>query len=267
MNKKILLLLSIITLSFNLIFGIVVVENPTQEQIGGNQQSGGFVELFGGAIAIGLIIGGTIGLIIFGIWFVIRKIKENQRKVNDLLYSRFVIELKNCHQNRDVRLKRRSLKTFGLTWKRENIYLNTNENGYKYFGKYDGELIVKDNFLLFGVYRPTGLFTRERDIIIIPFELREKTRKEQVNGKWVLSIYGEGIDEVMNTDFYNEVIFIHPEDKDKLISFSNYINKTYLENYVYRQVIKDNLLEYKDSLDKITELNPNIQVGRKDPKN
>ncbi len=267
MNKnKILLILSFTLLLINSIFGVVIVENPNAQQLGNNQEPNTFFQAFGGAIFMGLLIGVGLGGFILVVWLIVRKIKENQRKVSDLLYSRFLIELKNCHQNRDVRLKRRNLWTFGLTWKREEIYINTDENGVKYFGKYDGELIVKDNFILYGVYRVTGIFSREKDIIIIPYELRNKARKELIKGKWVVTIYGEGIDEVLNTDFFNEVVFKNPLDNDKLITFTDYIHKQYLENYVYRQIIKDNLFEYKDSLDKITELNPNIQVERKNPK-
>lgn len=245
-------------------FGVTIVENSPQNPL--NETGEERFQGIGVAILIGVLVGVGVGGIIWLIWWIVKKIKENKRKHTDLLYSKFLIDLKNCHQNRDYSLKKRNAKTFFLTYKRADIMLNTREKGIKYFGKYDGELLVKDNFVMIGVHRTTGVWTREKDIIIIPFELRNRVRKERYGKSDVMTIYGEGIDEVMNTDYYNEVIFYDESKKDKLISFTDYINKTFLENYVYRQVIKDNLLDYKESLDKIVELNPNIQVDRKNPR-
>jgi hypothetical protein len=267
-NKSKLLKLSIIPIILiilsNIVLGVVVIENPNLNPE--PEKEGGIGSAISGAIFMGLLLGLAVGVVIFVIYWIIKKIKENQRKHTDLLYSRFLIELKNSHQNRDTELKKRNIFTFGLTYARTDIYLNTKEKGIKYFGKYDGELLVKDNFYLIAVHRITGMFSREKDIIIIPYELRNKVRKEKINGKSMLLIEGESVDECLNTDFYNEIIFQDEKTKDKLISFNDYISTHYLQNYVYRQIIKDNLLDYKESLDKIVEMNPYIQTERKNPK-
>src|SRR6056297_1143744 len=111
---KIIKIFFLFLLCFNLVNSVTVVENsPNVEQ---SQEVSATTQALSGAIGIGLFIGLGIGSVILIIWLIVRKIKENQRKQTDLLFSRFSIELKNCNQNRDSRLKSRSIKTFGLTF-------------------------------------------------------------------------------------------------------------------------------------------------------
>jgi len=243
------------------IWGVQVIENTQIKET----TSSGLSNVVSGGIATGVMFGLIIGIIIIIIWLILRYIKLNMRKNNDLLYSKYLLELDKCNYNKDSRLKWRSWKSFFLTFKRSEILLNT-KDGFKMYGFYDGEMIQKDKFFLIATYRIISLFKRDKDILIIPYELRHKVRKELINGKYVLIIDCESIDEALNTDYYSQCVFSHPKDDNSLISFNDYIQKTYMEKFVLRQAIKDNLLNYKESMDKVTEINPNIQVERKNPK-
>lgn len=244
------------------VYAIQVVENsvtPVKEA--------GIADVVAGALVVGLSVGVFIGVIIFIIWFIVNKIQEKSRIHSDLLYGKFKIEIAKCHQNRDVRFKHRNWKTFFLSFKRKSIYLQTKEDGLKLFGMYDGELIIKDNFLLISVYRVSGIFSREKDIIIIPYELRTLVKKENHSKNWEMIISAESIDECLNTDYYAQLVIKNTKDDDKLINFNEYIQTNYMEKYIYRQVIKDNLLDYKTSIEKAVDTNPNINLERKNPKN
>jgi hypothetical protein len=244
-------------------FAVTIQENAPKPQ---QEVSNGLTDVVVGAVVMGLALGVVIGIIIFIIWFIVNKIKEAKRRHSDLLYTKFMIEVQKCHQNRDSRLKSRNWKTLFFTFKRADIYLQTKEEGLKLFGKYDGEVVIKDAFLLLAVYRVTGIFSREKDIIIIPYELRKLIRKEKHGKFYELIIDAESVDEALNTDYYNQLVVKDHKNNDKLINFNEYIQKNFMDNYVYRQVIKDQLLDFKASMDKAVEMNPNIQVERKNPK-
>ncbi len=241
-------------------FGVEVVENAIVQEkkpLLTDQQK----EI----IIWGLIIMIFLALLSWLIWWIWKKIKENERKDSDLLYSKYLIDCKNTHQNRDTDLKYKNIFTFFLLWKRADVILNT-ERGMKYFGKYNGELIVKDSFFLLNIHRSKGWFSSEQDIIIIPYFLRKLFRKEKINGKYQIILEAESIDEALNTDYYNVIVVKNPTDKEKLVNFNEYIVKEFMDKFVFRQTIKDNLLNYKESMDKVVEINPNIQTERKNPR-
>lgn len=250
----------------SIIFGVSVIENKQLPINTTVKSSSGISSAISGGIGMGLFLGIFVGVVIVGIWLIIRNIKNNERKHNDLLYGKYKIELDKCLQNRDSRLKTRNWKTFFLTFKRADLLLDTTD-GLKKYAYYEGEMIQKDKYLLIAIYRITGLFTRAKDIIIIPYQIRKVVRKELINSKYVMIIKTESIDEALNTDFYSQCIFKDDRKDNELISFNDYIQKTYMEVFVLRQTIKDNLLDYKNTMDKAIEMNPNIQYERKNPKN
>ena len=259
---KLMIAFSISFYLSSLVLGISVIENT---KVIKDEAKGGMGNVIAGGIGTGLFLGLFFGVIILIIWLIIRNIRANERKHNDLLYGKYKIELEKCNQNKDSKLKKRNWKTFFLTYKRSQILLDT-DTGFKFFGYYDGEMIQKDKFLLIATYKINGIFTRDKDIIIIPYQLRNKVKKDLINGDYVITIKAQSIDEALNTDYYAQCVFKDPKDDDKLISFNDYIQKEYMETYILRQVVKDNLLDYKTSIDKAIELNPNIQYGRQDPK-
>jgi len=264
--KNIVISNIIILFLVNVTFAISVVENsPTA--VAPPPASSGLADVIAGGVVIGIGVGVFIGIIIFVIYLITSKIKENKRKHSDLLYSKFLIELEKCHQNRDTKLKYRNWKTFFLTFKRSDIILDTVEDGIKVFGKYDGEVIIKDNFYLIAIYRVTGIFSREKDIVIIPYQLRKLVKKERHNSKFEMIIGAESIDEALNTDYYAQLVIKSHLDDNKLINFNEYIMDKYMRKYVMRQVIKEDLLDFKDSMSKVIELNPTINFERKNPRN
>lgn len=245
------------------VFAITIKENAP---INNPNTTNSITNIVSGSIIMGVGVGIVVGIIIFIIYYIVNKVKEAKRKHKDLLYGKFCIEIDKCHQNRDNNFKSRNWKTLFFTFKRSDIYLQTKEQGLKLFGKYDGELVEKDNFYLISVYRVTGIFSREKDIIIVPYELRNLIHKEKHSKNYEMIIHAESIDEALNTDYYAQLVIKDNKDNNKLINFNEYIQTNFMEKYVLRQVIRDNLLDYKQSMDRVVELNPNIQVSRKDPK-
>lgn len=221
---------------------------------------------FASAIGLGLMIGLVVGGFILIVYLVVRKIQENKRKHSDLLFGLFNIQLEKCNQNKDSKLKFRNWKLAFLTFKRADVYLETSNKNIKFYGNYDGELIIKTEFLLISLYKKRGLFSRERDIIIVPFWLRHLVRKELINDKWAVIINAESIDEALNSDYYSQLVIVNPKDDNKLIDYSDYLQTNFMDKYVHRQIIKDLSLDYKDSIEKVVEMNPNIQTERQNPK-
>jgi len=260
--KKIFILL-LLLIYVNNIFAVEVVENAQPIE----QKKPMFTDAQKNIIIWGLIITFFGGLFIWLIYWIFKKLNENKRKDTDLLYSKYLIDCKNTHQNRDRRMKYRNMWLLGLSWKRAEIILNT-ENGLKYFGYYNGELIVKDNFLLINCHRPAGFLNlgSEQDIIIIPYEMRKLIRKELIRGRYELLIDAESIDEALNTDYYAQIVVKNPKNNDELFNYYELVKVKYLENYAHRQVVKDLTLNYTDNMNKAVEINPNISVEKKNPK-
>jgi hypothetical protein len=267
MNKKFFInIFLLIMLTLN-VFGVQVVENTANMPDDPNAEKPMLSPEQQNIIIWGLIIGVFGGLFIWLIYWIWKKLQENQRKDTDLLYSKYLIDVKNTHQNRDRRLKYRNMFLLGLTWKRAEIILNT-ENGLKYFGYYNGELIEANNFILINCHRPAGFLNlgSEQDIIIIPYELRTLVRKEIIRGRYELLIDAEAVDLALNTDYYNQIVVKNPKNKEQVLNFNEFIFEKYMIGYSMRQVLKDHTLNYRDNMEKSVDLNPHIQVSRKDPK-
>jgi hypothetical protein len=261
--NKILMSILLLVMLFSNVFSVVIVENaPPPEEEKKPLLTEGQKQF----LVIALIVTILLGLIFLLIWWIWKKIKENERKDKDLLFAKYLIDCKNTHLNRDHNLKYKNWKTLFFTYKRGDIILNT-ENGLKVFGRYDGELIVKDAFVLITLWRKQGFFKpAEQDIIIIPYEARKLIRKENVTGDWQLTIEAESIDEALNTDYYAQIVVKNPKNKDKLVNFNEYIVTEFMDKYVHRQIIKDNLLNYHENMNEAVEVNPYINNERKNPR-
>jgi len=237
---------------------VSVIQNaPVKEIATSNKDI--YIGIFAVIVGVTLFIGG-IGLLIA---WVSRKINDSQRKHNDLLFRKFNTEIEHANINKDGRFKKRNWKTLWITWSRSNVFANT-ENGLRSIGKYDGELLKKEEFILISFKISKNFFTKLNYIIVIPYELRNIIIKntDRKNEIWINC---EGLDEVTNTDFYMIPILKDLTNNDKFIDFSNRVFSEFVETYVYKDIIKENLLKYRDSIKESTELNPNIQVGRKNP--
>lgn len=268
--KKLLLILLMLFVYLSNIYAVAVVENTNPDQLNENAGKKPMLTDTQKQIIIwGLIIAVFGGLFIFLIYWIWKKLNENKRKDSDLLFSKYLIDCKNTHQNRDRRMKYRNIWTLGLSWRRSEIILNTSEQGLKYFGYYNGELIEANSFLLINCHRPAGFLGlgSEEDIIIIPYELRSLVRKEIIRGRYELLIDAESIDLALNTDYYNQIVVKNPKNNERVLQMNEYIWHNYGEAYSMRQVLKENTLNYRDNMEKSVELNPNIQLERKNPKN
>lgn len=262
--KEIIFILTLIFLIGNT-FAIQIIDpnqpiNPTEP-----------VKTFKDSVIQGVVIGIALGLIGGILWWIIqwiaKKFKDAQRKHKDLIYFKFLHEVNLCNINRDSSLKYRDWKWFFLAWKRTPIYIR-NEEGLRLIGLYDGELNKKEGFKLLSIYSKKNFFTGENYILIIPYQIRQIMKKESYGGKISIIIESYGLDEVGNNDYYLMPIIknLEGDSQKPFLDFNDFISKEYFEKYILREIIKDTQIRSTEAVEKATEMNPNIQVSRKDPK-
>lgn len=266
MNKKfksILILLYLFLI--NVVYSVEVVPIKNIEEVTNNNPQnetlkGIIIFVFTILILIGLAALILI-LIVRGIIKIQKKIKDINKSKKDFLYKTFEINSELCHKNRDTDLKKRKLKTLFLTWHRSPIYIDT-ENGLKQIGFYDGETYKKENFLMIGIYNKLGMFKVNRTIILVPYILRNIIRREIIDGKKIIILKCEGLDAYNNTEYYM-IPLIKDKDNKSFLDFSDYIHKQFIEKTVYQDLIKENLLQYREGIIKSVEMNPNLQFKRR----
>lgn len=218
-----------------------------------------------GAMIMGLGIGAVIGLIIFIIYKIIKHIQEAKKRANDLYYEKFKVDVKLANFNKDSLYKKRSWKLFFLGFKRNDVYLETSM-GLKFIGYYDGEMIKKNDFLVLSVYTIKSLFVRENFLVVIPYNFKHILKKNSVKKAHYISIVAESLDEFGNSDYYfMPVIRDKTKSDSAFLDFSNFLVEKYLNQYVLKDVMKQNVVEFKELMEKAVEINPNIQVQRKNP--
>lgn len=261
MIRKLMPLLLIIVLIANSSALTVVENNPFSGSGSGGDESASI----GSMIIIGLL-GGLVVLLFYWLLMkVAKKVKDLRKSAQDFFYYKFLTDQKSCFINRDKRLKSRTWWSLWLFWKRSPVYLN-DEGNFRKIGSYDGEMIKKESFVEIAVYTSLGLFKKDRFIILVPYQLRHIINKNDIGSKTELFINAVGIDEALNTDYYYLVLLKDPKDPDnKLMDFNDFLQKNFMNKYVYRQVIKDNVLEFKDNIREAVEMNSDIQKRRKDP--
>lgn len=220
------------------------------------------VVIFFGLMA--LIVGIFLGVILWFAMWVIKKIKDQRKKQNNEEYKKYSSDLKMCLINADASLVKRPWYKLFIWRTRAPIYANT-ETGKRFIGQYLGEAVKKEGFYLIGIRQKYGLFKFEDDVVIFPYQLRKSMIKK--NDDFSLTIECEGIDEVMSSEYYSIPVFRnHASDKEvkKIFTdFSNFIMKDYFQEYVYRDVIKENIMEFKEAIKDATEQNPFVQLDRK----
>lgn len=195
------------------------------------------------------------------IWKIYKAISDYGKKRKDFLYENFEVDLKQCYIGKDNTMMKRNWKFFWLFWKRNYVYADT-ENGLKIIGNYNGETSKKENFYLISIHNKMG-FKNLYKIILVPTSIKNKLiKKLQVDNKSVLVLDCEGIDNIGNTDYYYMPL-IKDLSKDKFIDFADKIHKEYIESIVYRDVIKTNLLQYREGVIRSVEVNPNVHFKRR----
>lgn len=216
-----------------------------------------------GIATIVILVGIVLTIIVFIIMWVIRKFSDNRKSTDDYLYYKFLLDYKMSKINANKAYKRKRLLTCFLTYKRSKIYLESSE-GKKFLGFYDGEMYKKEGqgYFLVAIMQKVSFFKHETDLVIIPKQLKNKIVRFNLDK--TITMFAEGIDEVMSDEYYSIPLIIDPKsDKGAFIDFSDQVHVEYYENYVLRDVIKTNIEKYKDHVEKATELNPKLQLARK----
>lgn len=259
-------LISILILSFYFIASSFAVQVVKQTQITQEPENEGLraivLFIFGGG-AIILFIGAIIFLLAWIMYKIYTKIQEYNRKKRDFLYYDFEHNATYCHVNRDTLMKHKRLRTFWIFWKRSNVYAKT-KNGLEFLGYYNGEAQKKENYYMVSLYNKLGFFKYQESIIFIPSHMKnDLINKIDTDGKRSMIIYCEGVDSIENTDYYYIPLIYDPKDPNKFIDFSDMIHKDYVEKTVYKDVIKEDLLSFRENIIRSVEANPNVHISRR----
>lgn len=203
-------------------------------------------------------------LMIWIVMKIVKRIKDNRRKKEDIEYYKYSTDMKMVLMNSDSQYIKRPWYKLFIFKKMAPVYARTYE-GRKYIGDYIGEATKKEGFFIMGIRQKYGFFKYEDDVVIFPIELKDVIVKK--NEDFSLDLVCEGIDEVMSSDYYSIPVFKNLENQTKdenyFVDFSNKIMEKYYKDYVYRNVIKQNITEFKQAVTDATEQNPYIQLNRK----
>lgn len=244
-----------------LVYSVTVVDQSKEEASG---FGGGLFTLILTFLVIAFIGVGIIALIVMFLVRLYKKLSDYKRRNKDFLYYDFEYQVSQLHINSDPQLKYRNPRRFWIFWKRMPVYVDTEDEGYKFIGYYNGEGYKKEDFYMIGLYNKLGLFKYINQIVIIPFKIKKSVKKIYVDKKKAMIIKAEGIDNVGNTDYYFIPLIRDKSNADKeFIDFADYVHKNFFESIIYRDVIKTNLEQYREGVIKSVETNPNIHFKRR----
>ena len=270
MNKKYLLNIFLLLFTINPIFSVIVTTQPGTANTGTPPppEEPGLLDavpwdlvwtIVGITILICLV-GGVTLWIGLKIW---KKINEDRRKKTDLEFFKFNLDEKMCHINADKKYMYRTWWTIWLGRRRAKIYALT-ELGRKEVGEYAGECVKKEGYMLIALYQKYTFFQRETDVVIFPYDLAKDMIKK--NDDFTIDIVCEGIDEVLSSEYYSIPVIsnqLNKQSESRFVDFSNEVMENYYRTYMYRDVIKNNISEFREGIKDATEMNPNIQHKRK----
>ena len=211
-----------------------------------------------------------LGLIFWIMWKIYKKITEERRTKDNTEYRKYLSDIKMCKINSDKKYFYRQWWSFWLFTKRAPIYARTS-TGDKYIGNYMGEAVKKDGmgYFILGIEQRHSFFNREIDVVVFPYDLSKEIYKK--NDDFSLTLVCEGIDEAMSSEFYSIPVIMNKESSKnsdkKFIDFSNLVMKDYFQEYVYRDVIKENIKEFRENIKQATEMNSTVQMDRKTSSN
>ena len=214
-------------------------------------------------VIIGIIV--TIFLLIV-MWIVkkiVKKIRDSKRAQEDLEFNKFNLELKNAFINKNPQYKKRNPLWLWLLWYRAKVYARTSD-GRKMVGYYDGELTKKEGYFIMALQMRHSFFKRETDLVLFPFQLKKHLVFFNIDGS--IDLDCEGIDEVLSSKYFSIPVFKDTSDKEKkkiFVDFSDDIRKNYFDKYVYRDVLKENIIEFAENVKEASEMNSSITYQRK----
>lgn len=246
---------------------VSVVENMQTVEPKGNVSVWGGVEINWDVIIpftiFGVIIIIVLSIIFFIVSKIIKKIKSNKKKLEDLEYYKYSIDLRNAHMNKNERYKYKNWLMLFLTYKRAKIYARTS-NGRKFVGYYDGELVKKEGYFLLAVEFRHSFFKREVDLAIFPYNLKDELI--EFNSDGTIDLNCEGLDETLSSEYFSIPVFKNTSDIEKKQIFSNYsqeIMENYFQNFSNQNVMKSLTIDYTNNIREATEINSSIPYTRK----
>jgi len=246
---------------------VAVIENqpPITQTAGGGYFSQ--VSINWNVIVPIIILSIVVILILSIIWFIvskiIKKIKSNRKKMEDMEYYKYSIDLKMSNMNKNSMYKHKSFWSLGLLWYRAKIYARTT-NGRKFIGFYDGELVKKEGYFLVAVELRYSFFRREVDLVIFPYTLKDELI--EFNNDGTIDFNCEGIDETLSSEYFSLPVFNNNSDIEKNKKFVNYsrdIMKNYFQNFSHQSAMKSLTIDYTNNIREATEINASIPYTRK----
>jgi len=214
-------------------------------------------------VLVMVVIGAVFILIfLYAIIIIFKKLSYHNRRNVDYRFEEFTLDNEQALMNRDRELKKRNWLYFFIFWKRSPVYAYT-KNGAQMIGQYNGEVRKKENFYFISLHYKISMFKSIEKLLIIPHELEFSVQKLFFGKNKVMFIECEGVDRFSNTDYYLLPLIIDRTNKQKFLDLTEIVKKSYIELNTYRNIISDNLGEFKQGITKAVEMNPNINYKRR----
>lgn len=259
-------LLIILIINVNAV-SVVQVQDPNQiDQAKHTSEIGGVTINWDFILKVVLWGVGILIVILILMWifsWIIKKIREERKKMEDIEFRKYKLDLKVAFMNKNSKYKHRNPFLLWIFWSRAKIYARTSY-GRKFIGKYDGELVKKEGYYVIAIQLTYSLFEKETDLLLFPFNLKDELVKFNEDG--TIDIECEGIDETLSSQYFSLPVFKNTSDKEKaemFADFSNEIMENYFRRYVYRDVIKTTIKDFANNVHDVTEMNPHIPLKRK----
>lgn len=188
---------------------------------------------------------------------------DNYKGNKDFLYHDSLNEIDQCHKLKDDSMKYRNWKTLFLSWKRHIVYIDDGQE-LKPIGTYNGETNKKQDLFIMSIYNKMGIFQYSQSLILIPYKFKKDiVRKVDTNGVKSLIIKCHGIDRLGTMPYLYKVLIKSNDENKEFLDYTNLIHKTYFENIVLTNIIKDDLVNTREMIKKATDINPYISTNRK----
>lgn len=260
--KKISYIFFILFMTLNT-FAVKVVDstgNPSPEVSAGAQGVAVTILTFGILGFFFVIFIFIFAWILLKIW---KKLTSYQRK-EDFLYSVFETNLNQTHINHDTLLKKRNWKFIWIFWKKNPVFIENEKGKLEVVGSYYGESLKKEGFFMLSVSNKLSMFQTIEQIVLIPLEIQDKIiKKIDVNGGRTIIIKCEGLDSILNVDYFLIPLIKDEKKKNQFLDFSNLVYKNFIEVTTYTDVINTTLMSYRKGITKSIESNPYIHFNRR----
>lgn len=204
----------------------------------------------------------VLGFFLYVLLRIYKSISEYTRKKNDFIFGLYKTDLAQCLRNSNPNMKKRNWKRLWFFYKRKPVYMR-NKKGFDMLGMYDGECYKKEGFFCIALFHKLGIFKTYDNIILIPIKIKDELISTiNVDGNQVYVLDCEGLDQLGNTDYYYQPL-IWDKTRKEFIDYNDEIHKNYFEKSTYRDIIKENLQQYRENVIKSLDANPKVQYERR----